>query len=154
MLRCKVVHLLLSIFPFHSWQDLLIRSHIQKCDVCMSRVASRDEAKALVFSEDDVQEFQDLWPSVKTGIVTKDPEKKTRFSINRKWAFASAGIVIVFLAGFLFYNLLFQEGILSGQGGETRFRINSIRVGDEPATPFVYQPKDSDVVLIWAEKNM
>jgi hypothetical protein len=134
MLRCKIVNLLLSLFPFSFWQDFLIRSHVQKCDGCMSRVASRDEVKALIF--------------------TKEKEKKAGFSVNRRLAFAAAGIVAVCLAGFLFFNLLFRNGIPSEREGEARFQINSIRVGDKPATPFVYQPKDSDMILVWADKSM
>jgi hypothetical protein len=154
MLRCKIVNLLLSLFPFSFWQDFLIRSHVQKCDGCMSRVASRDEVKALIFREDDVQDFQDLWPAVKAELITKEKEKKAGFSVNRRLAFAAAGIVAVCLAGFLFFNLLFRNGIPSEREGEARFQINSIRVGDKPATPFVYQPKDSDMILVWADKSM
>jgi hypothetical protein len=154
MLRCKVTHLLISLFPFHFWQDFLIRSHIQKCEACMSRVASRDEARALIIQEDDVGNFRDLWPAIKTGVVEKKPEKKAILTLNRRWIFAAASIVGVFLVGILLYSILFQIGSLSEQEGEARFQINSIRVGDEPATPFLYQPKDSDMILVWAEKSL
>lgn len=153
MFRCKAVKFLLSVFPFHLWQDFLIRTHVQKCEACMSQIASRDEVKALIIQEDDVVDFRDLWPAVKTGVVAKQQEKKAAISLYGKWAFAAAGIVALVLAGFLFYSLLFQNGILTDQEGEARFQINSIRVGDKPATPFLYQPKDSNMILVWAEKS-
>jgi hypothetical protein len=146
--------LLISLFPFRFWQDLLIRTHVQKCEACMSQVASRDEVKTLIIQEDDVKDFRDLWPAVKTGVAAKKPDKKALFSLNRQWLFVATGLVALFLAGFLFYSLLFQNGILSEQEGKARFQINSIRVGDESATPFLYQPKDSDMILIWAEKSL
>lgn len=154
MLRCKVVTFLLSIFPFKFWQGFLIRSHIQKCERCMSREASRDEVEALIVQQDDVGDFRDLWPAIKSGVVEKKPERKAEFSSHWRWAIAATGIVGVFLAGFLVYNFLSQNGTILEQEGEARFQINSIRVGDEPATPFVYQPKDSDMILIWAEKSL
>lgn len=154
MLHCKFTHLLISLFPFRFWQDFLIRTHVQKCGACMSKMASRDEVKALIIQEDDVKDFRDLWPAVKSGVAAKKPEKKALFSLNRQWVFAVTGLVALFLAGFLFYSRFFQNGILSEQEGEARFQINSIRVGDEPATPFLYQPKDSDMILIWAEKSL
>lgn len=120
----------------------------------MSRIANRDEVKSLIIRQDDVKDFQDPWSAVKSGILEKKSRGRTKVSYYRRWAFAAAGIVGVFLAGFLLYTILLQNGTKSEQEGEARFRINSIRVGDEPATPFVYQPKDSDMILVWAEKSM
>ena len=154
MFRCKVYNFLLSIFPFNSWKDFLIRSHIQKCEGCMSQMASREEARALIIQESDVENFRDLWPSIKTGVAEKKTEKKATYSINRRWVFAAASVVSVILAGFLLFTTISQNGAPLDQEGEARFKINSIRVGDEPATPFLYQPKDSDMILVWAEKSM
>ena len=154
MLRCKIALFLFSLFPFKFWQDFLIRSHIQKCEQCMSRLASRDEAKALIVQQEDVEDFHDIWPAIKSGIVETKPGRKADFSFHRGWAFAVVCFVVVCLAGILIFNFLPQNRTLMDQEGESRFRINSIRVGDEPATPFVYQPKDSDMILVWAEKSM
>jgi predicted anti-sigma-YlaC factor YlaD len=154
MFWCKVSHFLISIFPFKFLQSFLIRSHIQKCERCRSHMASREEVKDLIILESDVEEYRDLWPAIKAGIAEKIPKKKVIFSINRRWGFAAASVAAVFLAGFLLFLILSQNGALLDQEGEARFQINSIRVGDEPATPFVYQPNDSDMILVWAEKNM
>ncbi|UCE41731.1 MAG: hypothetical protein JSV17_01685 [Candidatus Aminicenantes bacterium] len=120
----------------------------------MSRVANRDEVKALIVQPDDVADFRKLWPAVKSGIVEKKTGRKTRASFHRRWAFAAVFFVVACLAGVLVINFLSKNGTLLDQEGEARFRINSIRVGDEPATPFVYQPKDSDMILVWAEKSL
>ena len=154
MLWCKINHFLLSAFPVNSWKDFLIRSHIQKCKRCKSQMASRDEVKALIIHERDVANFGDLWPAVKTGILRKKPGKKAAFTQNRRWVYAAASVVLVFLAGFLLFTVLSQNGVLTDQEGEVRFQINSIRVGDAPATPYLYQPKDSDMILVWAEKSI
>ncbi len=154
MLRCKIVIYLFSLFPFRFWQDILIRSHIQKCERCMSLAASRDEVKALIVQQDEVEDFRDLWPAIKSGIVETQPERKAALSLRRRWALAAACFVVVCLAGVLIFNSLPRNRALLNQEGRERFRINSIRVGDEPATPFVYQPKDSDIILVWAEKSM
>ena len=126
----------------------LIRSHIQKCERCMSQMASREEVKALIIQESDVEDFRDLWPAIKTGVAEKNHEKKAVHSINRRWAFASVGIVAVFLAGFFLFSVFSRNEAMLDQEGEERFQINYIRVGDEPATPYLYQPKDSDLSLI------
>ncbi len=154
MLRCKINQFLVSKLPFKSWQDFLIRSHIQGCEGCMSRVASREEVKALIVREIDVADFRDVWPAVKSGIAREEPVKKAGLFLNRKWAYAAAACVALFLAGFLLISIFTRNGILVDQEGEARFQINSIRVGDEPATPYLYQPKDSGMILVWAEKSM
>ena len=126
----------------------------EKCERCKSQMASREEVKASIIQESDVEDFRDLWPAIKTGVEEKQPVKKTSDSINRRWAFAAASVVVVILAGFLFFMILSQNGSILDQVGDARFQINSIRVGDEQATPFLYQPKDSDMILVWAEKGM
>ena len=154
MSRCKVVHFFISVVPLKFLQSYLIRSHIQHCEQCMNQLASQDEVKALIIQQDDVADFKALWPAIKSGVVEKKAEREKRDFSRRGWAFAAAGIVAVLLAGFLFYTVLFQNGMFPEPEGEARFQINSIRVGDEPATPFVYQPKDSDMIMVWAEKGM
>ena len=154
MFWCKVNYFLLAIFPFRSWQSFLIRTHIQNCEGCRKQLASREEVKDLIILESEVEGFRDLWPAIKSGIAEKAPEKKAKYPVNRRWAFAAASLAVVILAGIVFLLTLSQNGALLDQEGQVRFQINSIRVGDEPATPFVYQPKDSDMILVWAEKNM
>jgi hypothetical protein len=120
----------------------------------MSRAARRDEAKALIIQQDDVGNFRDLWPTVKSGIGEIKQERKAALSLRRRWAFAAACFVVVCLAGVLIFNSLPKDRTLLEQEGEARFRINAIRVMEETATPFVYQPKDSDMILVWAEKTI
>jgi hypothetical protein len=126
----------------------------EKYERCKSQMASREEVKASIIQESDVEDFRDLWPAIKTGVDEKEPVKKAIGSMTRRWVFTAASLIVVILAGFLFFMILSQNGTILDQEGEARFRINSIRVGDEPATPFLYQPKDSDMILVWAEKSL
>jgi predicted anti-sigma-YlaC factor YlaD len=154
MFWCKVNHFLLAIFPFGSWQNYIIRSHIQDCEGCRKQLASREEVKDFFILESEVEGYRDFWPAIKSEIAEKPREKKAKYPLNRRWAFAAASLAVVILTGFVFLLTLSQNGALLDQEGQARFQINSIRVGDEPATPFVYQPKDSDMILVWAEKNL
>ena len=120
----------------------------------MSRVASRDEVMALIVQQDEVEDFRDIWPAIKSGIVEAEPERKAAFSLRRRWTFAAACFIVVCLAAIFVFNFLLKDRAHWDQQGEAPFQINSIRVGDDPATPFVYQPKDSDMILVWAEKSM
>jgi hypothetical protein len=108
----------------------------------------------VIFQQDDVKDYRELWPGIKSGILKRKPGEKAGIPLYRRWGFAVSGILAILLVGFMFYALLMEKGTRSEQEGEARFRINSIRVGDEPATPFVYQPKDSDMILVWVEKSL
>lgn len=154
MLRCKAIQYLLSIFPFNKGKDFLIRSHIRKCERCSGQLASREEVRTLLIREQDIENFRDLWSSIESGLTEKSKTKKTVFPKNRKWVYSAAGMFAAILAGFLLYASLFQKGAVSRDEGNVKFQINSLRVGDEPATPFLYQPRDSDMILVWAEKGM
>jgi anti-sigma factor RsiW len=153
MFLCKFVNFWFSLFPVKPWQDFLVRAHIHKCPACQDRLASLDEVKALLMHESDVRSSRDLWPDIKSAIMKRKTEKRAFFSVYRKWAFVAASLMAVLVAGFLFYTILVQNGKLIEQEEGARFQINYIRVGDEPATPFLYQPKDSDMIIVWAEKS-
>jgi len=154
MFLCKFVYFWFSLFPFKPWQDFLVRAHIHKCLSCQDRVASLDEVKALLIHESDVQSSRDLWPDVKSAIIAKKPEKHAFLAGYRRWAFAAAGLMAILIAGSLFYTVLVQDRGLTEQEEGVRFQINYLRIGDEPATPYLYQPKDSDMIIVWAEKSL
>ena len=143
-----------SLVPFKPWQNFLIHSHIQGCRECMSRLASREEVMALIIRERDVEDFRELWPAIKAGVAAKNPKRKFELFSSRKWAFIAAGVITAFLAVYLLVGTLSRNGAILIQEGEVRFQINSIQVGGESATPFLYQPKDSDMILVWAEKGI
>jgi predicted anti-sigma-YlaC factor YlaD len=153
MLRCNIIHFLMSVFPLKIWQGLLIHSHVDKCETCRGKLASLDEVKTSLYQESDVENFREIWPDVKAVIIDKKAEKKAFFPTWLKWASATAGFVTLILAGVLFYSILIRNGGIAEKNRGEYFRINSISVGDEPATPFLYQPQDSDMIIVWAEKS-
>lgn len=154
MFLCKIVDFWFSLLPFRPWQDFLISAHIQKCPACQAQLASAEEVKALLIHESDALDSRDLWPDVKSAIVAKKPEKRAFLAGYWRWTFAAAGLMAILIAGSLFYTVLVQNGGLTEQQEGARFQINYLRVGDEPATPYLYQPKDSDMIIVWAEKSL
>lgn len=153
MLRCKIVHFLFSLFPLKIWQNFLIGFHVEKCEACRRELAGQDEIKALLYQESDVEDFREIWPDVKEKIVVSVGKRKALFSTRLNRAVATGSLMILILAGALFYSVHIRGGGSAEQSPGNNFRINSIRVGDEPATPFLYQPQDSDMIIVWAEKS-
>ncbi len=154
MFRCKFIQFLLSIIPLKIWQDFLIRSHVYKCDECKSQLASPDDVKALLYQESDVENFREIWPHIKEGISEKKMGRKAFFPFRLKWILATASFMSLIIAGILFYSIFIRNTGLTEQDQGGKFQINSIRVNNEPATPFLYQPQDSEMIIIWAEKSL
>lgn len=152
MFLCKFVHFLFSAFPLKSWQDFLIRTHLYTCTACRNRLASHEEVKAVTFQEGDISSSKDLWAEVETAIKKERTEKHAAFRLSWKWVFAGASLVAILIGGFLIFNILIRNGG-NLEEDAMRFQINYIRVGSEAATPFLYQPKDTDMIIVWAEKN-
>ena len=49
---------------------------------------------------------------------------------------------------------LTQEEILEGiNEGKLHFRINYIRIENKPAQAYIFQPQDSHMIIVWAQKN-
>jgi predicted anti-sigma-YlaC factor YlaD len=154
MFLCKIVSFWFSLLPFRPWQNFLIRAHIQKCPSCQAQLASIKEVKAFLIHESDVQDSRDIWPGVKSAISAKKPEKHAFLAGYRRWSFAVVCLLAILIAGFLFDTVFVQNRGLKEQHENARFQINYLRVGEEPATPYLYHPKDSDMIIVWAEKGL
>jgi hypothetical protein len=154
MLRCKIIQFLSTVIPLKVWQDFLLHSHVDRCETCRSKLATREEVKSVLYQESDVEDFREIWPAVEAGINIKKAEKKGFFPIGLKWALPAALLALLIVAGIVFTPILQRNGGSGEQNQGAKFQINSIRVGNEPATPFLYQPQDSDMIIIWAEKSL
>lgn len=143
-----------AIIPIKVWQDFLLHSHVHRCETCRSKLATLDEVKSVLYQESDVEDLREIWPAVEAGITTKKAERKGSFPVGLKWALPTACLVLLIVMGIMFIPMLQRNGGSGGQDQGSKFQINSIRVGNEPATPFLYQPQDSDMIIVWAEKSL
>ena len=73
---------------------------------------------------------------------------------GKKWGLGLAGTVTVFLAGLLIFFRLGQRRPDQENAYPESFRIQYIKVHDQPAQSFLFQPKDSNMVFVWAEKKL
>jgi hypothetical protein len=148
--------LFFGLFPIRIWRDFLIGLHIGKCPRCQSRLVSREEARALLVRAGDLSgAAQNLWPGIRSAIrKEKSVRLPARVRTGWKWGWAWGAAAV--LAGVTGFWLLRSSGVpklsLSNATGPDRFELEYVRVGGETANAYVYQPRDSDMVLVWAEK--
>jgi len=58
---------------------------------------------------------------------------------------------VVVMVAVLIYKTFTPSRIQQKELTKT-FQINYLKIENEPAQAFIFQPKDSDLIIIWAEK--
>lgn len=74
-----------------------------------------------------------------------------------RWASALAGLFLAFFAT-LWFVRYFEHvngrvGSPTPTGENEQVQIHYVRIGGEPAPTFIFQPYDSNIVIVWAGKN-
>jgi len=147
MFKCKMVEFFFYMFPLKIWQDFLIQCHIQKCPLCLKRLADEEEVRSLLLQENEVG---DLWPAIKNRLIGVRKKRHSFLWVKWKLAFGAVSLFVVVLAGVWLHNMSVQKKTILREAN--CFKIDYIKVWDKPAQAFIYQPKDSNMIFIWAEK--
>ncbi|MEW5900092.1 MAG: hypothetical protein AB1715_01375 [Acidobacteriota bacterium] len=161
MSTCKIVNFFSGLIPLKLWRVFFLRVHVDGCPGCQAELASREEVQSLLARAEGMSEWPSLWPRVAgalAGEAAKNgqtPPGSQQLS-RRKWQWA-LGIVMLFAAAVVAFWLLrgIQKSRVKPLGPleATRFELRYVKIGGEPADAFVYQPHDSDMVIIWAGKK-
>jgi len=153
MFNCKMFGLLFSIFPLKRWQGFLIEKHMKKCPVCQENLANETEVRSLLAQDFDDQSGVDMWPAIEAGLREKKGKERPLPRPLWKWAFGTVSVLaFLAIALFLYKGLNLRESPPQPDLVE-RFQINYIRVKGKPAQTFLYQPKDSEMIIVWAGES-
>ena len=112
MRHSKIIDILYAAASFSLWKDALLRRHIEKCEACSSRLASREEARGILVQPEEVGPLDSLWPAVRSEILIKpvpDLASNAGYRFSRsawRWASAAAGLLVAVLATFWLVRFL------------------------------------------------
>lgn len=166
MRHFRGMDLLYRLLPFPSWKDALLRGHIEKCPECGRCLASYEEARHVLVQARDVGDLDRLWPVISGRIRGIRPSLEPNAGMARDgaaplrvgWRFvvAAAGLalaVVMTLALVRFFRSSSPAGgILESETEQVQ--IHYVKIDNEPAQTFIFKPHDSDVVIVWAGKNI
>lgn len=151
MLKCKIIDFFASAIPLKRWQHFLIRHHTERCPDCLKKLASEDEVKSLLIQENGVGDLEGMWPAVKM----KMRQSGERFRLRGRWRWVySAAALLVIIAGLIWiYFASVPPPDISEEMTGDGFKINYIKVDDKPARAYVFRPQDSNMFIVWVEKE-
>jgi hypothetical protein len=146
-----------GLVPSRTWPDILIGLHIEKCPRCQSRLASREEARSLLVQPGDLSGVEKLWPVICGELgkeVKADLPARTRPGWKWAWAWGAAAVLAATITGlWLLRGSRAPDLSLVNLPGSDRFELEYVRIAGETASAYVYQPQNSDMVLVWAGKS-
>lgn len=154
MTNCKMAEFLFAFIPLKIWQDFLIRRHMQDCPRCQEKLANRDEIIELVIREEHIKDAESLWTDIESKLKTKQSKEKAVHSSQQRWAYGAA-ITFVIVAGiFVVSNISHWRNNRVEEISSDHFQINYIRIEGEPAQAYLFKPQGTDMIIVWAQKNM
>jgi len=154
MFCCQIIKFLFSFIPFKALKGYLVSHHLENCPSCQKELAGREEARSFLIELNEVKEPRSFWPAVQGRIEAAEGKEAVRQPFLRpgwRWAVAAVSFLVVAMIAVLIYRTSMPSRIQKKELTKT-FQINYLKIENEPAQAFIFQPKDSDLIIIWAEK--
>jgi len=151
MMLCRTAQFFFSLLPVTAIRDLLLRHHIQTCPRCQESLISQSDILSSLVMETDLQDLAPMWPSVRSRLDKKRRQNKPIPLLRWRWGYT--GLTAVFLlVAVIFILVFFSNGDFQIML-ESGFKVHYARIENKPAQTLFYQPQDSNMIIIWVEKN-
>lgn len=156
MRACRAIELLSRVLPVRAWRGKIIQNHIDGCLTCRAKLAGQDDAREYVIRPEAIGPTDSIWPAVEAGIRKTSPAPgRHAFPAGALWRRA-AGAAAVAAVLFLIFQVIKPSrpaGAPSPVVKVEEFRLDSIEVRGKPARALFYQPRDSQLTIIWAGES-
>jgi hypothetical protein len=156
---CRIVNLAYALVPLSAWRGFLIRRHVEKCARCQAVLAGRAESRALLASADGQKDGEHLWLKIRgqlgRGTASSSPFRRQADPRRAwKWALGLAALLAAVAVNFwVLRGVRSVEISAPALSPPDRFDLKYVRIEGENANAFVYQPQNSDMILVWAGKD-
>ncbi len=153
---CKILDLLFKAIPLKSWQAFLVRSHMERCPVCQSRLAGREEARRVLVRPVDLGGLEPFWSKVKSGITAPDVPRRSPAggkALRGPLFAAAAATALAVVLGVWFFRGFTIENAPPIVPAEQKFEVDYVRVDGRPADSYIVRSREPKMTLVWAGKR-
>jgi hypothetical protein len=131
--------------------------HKSRVEEYGDNLATLEEAKRATISRERLGGVKDFWPGFAVAVGEKGSTKHVRIGarLALQWALGAAGLLVVIGVSVLAPKL-FRRGGPPATPEKTAviFRIDSVKIDEEPAQAFVFQTQDQGSTFVWVEKQL
>jgi len=152
MQKIKLVEFLVWALPIKSVQDYLIRRYLLTDEAYSRKIAGLDEVRGILMDSGELKEIPSLWPKVRNELRSYRESRSSGMRSGLRWAIQGLGLCLVLVLGIWMIRHPKSERASTEVTHPGSFQIQSIRLENKPATTFIFQPKDSKFIMVWAEK--
>ncbi len=152
MIGCRWSELLFRVLPVKAWRGRLLARHVDGCPACRQELASLEEAGRFAIRPESAGPGGSFWPAVQAGIERRRTEgRRSVLMTRRPWLYAAGISATAAVAVFVVLTLRSPKpgGSARPEPAAQEFRLDSIELGGAPARAYLYQPRDSDLLMIW-----
>jgi hypothetical protein len=155
MLHSRIIDLVYAILPAKLCKNHVIGRHVDHCPACQAKLAQKEEVRSLFVQADEVSGLDYMWPAIQQKLdKSKVKEGTVQFFAKpaKQWAATAAALMLVALVGFWLFRNYKPKGIPITEEAQG-FKLDYLKIENQPARIFLFQPQDSNIVIVWAEKN-
>lgn len=160
---CSFFKFLYWLVPVKSFQSFLIKIHFSGCNRCRKETEIDNQLKEIIAVPEWVKAEEIMWPQVKTKVYTSEKKalktvKKYKFSLFKKWRWATAFIALTILVAISF---LIQKGLKREVSSEEALLTKSppkvivkrAELKGKKARPIIYQTSTVSIIFLVEDKE-
>jgi len=130
------------------------KSHVEEYG---DDLATLDEARSATISRERLGDVKDFWPGFTASMGEKRSTNDVRIGarLARQWALGAAGLLVVIGVSVLVPKLFRHGGPPAPpEKAAVNFRIDSVKIDEEPAQALIFQTQDQGSTFVWVEKQL
>lgn len=157
MNACRIVDFLSRMAVIRPWTGRIVERHAETCRVCRPSLIDKETARTILVAAEKAGRPARRGHESATGLRNRPEARRRglRVRLFRLPALSGAAAVLVLVvSGFwLLHRLPTTNGPIASTAEES-FRISRIEIEGEPANAYIYRPRGTDMVIVWAERKI